>query len=336
MYLEVNLPALSNTGPKTVCWAHEIGHVLIKSVKLIVGSQTIDTHYGEWLSVWNSLTRTASQVDTYNAMIGNVVDLTDADTTIAAYKLNVPMQFWFNRYVGSALPLIAQAYADTKLEFEFRSASECYITSDALTPDSGVPVLGQTSLWVDYVFLSEEERVTFAQKPYQYLMEELQYHDETIGSANARLQLDINQPVRSMYFVLRLTDNVASGKNRWMDFTDSGTGGTAYAGADPLTSAKLLINGGERFSERTYQFFNQIQPLQHHTSGAPIGVYMYSFCLEPERFQPTGSLNFSRIDKTTLQVVTTTGSDTVQFMGFFVSQNIYRVIGGQANKLFSS
>jgi hypothetical protein len=336
MYLEVNLPALSNTGPKTVAWTREVGHVLIKSVKIIIGSQTIDTHYGEWLSVWNSLSQSASKTDGYNTMIGNVASMTTAGTSIAARRIHVPMQFWFNRYVGCSLPLIAQAYSDTKLEFEFRPASECYVTSDAGVPDSGTPVLGSSSLWVDYVFLSEEERVAFAQSPHEYLIEQVQYHDESVAQTNARIKMALNHPVRELIWVFRLDANTSSGRNRWMDFTDNGSGGSQYAGGNTVASAKLLLNGTERFQERVGDYFNLIQPLQHHTSVPPTGVYVYSFCLDPERFQPTGSLNFSRIDNPTLQLVTTTGSSQGTVMIFAPNQNLLRILGGQTGLVFQS
>jgi len=336
MYLEVNLPALSNTGPKTVAWTREIGHVLVKSVRIIIGSQTIDTHYGEWLSIWNSLTQTASKTDGYNVLIGNKTSLVTPGTSIAASRIHVPMQFWFNRYVGCALPLIAQAYSDTKLEFEFRSASECYVTSDGNAPDSGTPVLGSTSLWVDYVFLSEEERVAFAQSPHEYLIEQVQYHDESVAQTNNRIKLALNHPSKEMVWVVRLDANTTSGRNRWTDFTDNGAGGNPYAGGDTVSSARLLLNGSERFAERYGSVFNLIQPLQHHTSVPPSGVYVYSFALEPERFQPTGSLNFSRIDTPTLQFSTTTGSAAASVMVFVTNHNIMRVLGGQTGLVFQN
>lgn len=339
MYLEVNLPAITNTGPKTVAWTREIGHVLIKTVKIIIGSQTFDTHYGEWLSIFNSLTN-ATKIDGYNTMIGNITTLTDQDTSIDAAKLYIPLQFWFNRYVGSSLPLIAQAYSDTKIEFEFRPVSECYVTSDGGTPDA-TPVLGSTSLWVDYVFLSEEERVAFAQSPHEYLIEQVQYHDESLSQTTNRVKMALNHPSKEMVWVYRLDANTtdgstASARNRWVDFTSNGAGGSPYAGGQTVASAKLLLNGGERFQERTGDYFNLVQPFQHHTAIPPNGIYVYSFALEPERFQPTGSLNFSRIDNPTLHLTLVGSLGTGTLMVFVPNHNIMRVLGGQTGIVFQN
>ena len=68
-----------------------------------------------------------------------------------------------------------------------------------------------------------------------------------------------------------------------------------------MLSAKLIFNGHERFEERDHVFFNALQPYKYHTHSAPRGVYVYSFALNPEDEQPSGTSNFSRINKIELQ-----------------------------------
>ena len=67
--------------------------------------------------------------------------------------------------------------------------------------------------------------------------------------------------------------------------------------------AKLQLNGHDRFSTRLGDYFNLVQPYQHHTN-IPLspGINVYSFALRPEEHQPSGSCNFSRIDNATLQI----------------------------------
>lgn len=87
-----------------------LGHVLIDEVSIEIGGQTIDKHYGEWLSIWNELTQTSEKADGYNAMIGNVAALTgatNAGVAKAGATLYIPLQFWFCKNPGLALPLIA-------------------------------------------------------------------------------------------------------------------------------------------------------------------------------------------------------------------------------------
>ena len=109
VYLQVELPALTKSAG-TVAWTRNIGHVLIEEVSFDIGGQTIDKQYGEWLTIWNELTQTAEKADGYDVMIGNTQALTDnsvTPTTTPAATLYIPLQFWFCRNHGLALPLIA-------------------------------------------------------------------------------------------------------------------------------------------------------------------------------------------------------------------------------------
>ena len=74
-------------------------------------------------------------------------------------------------------------------------------------------------------------------------------------------------------------------------------------GENPVVTAKLQLNGQDRFSEREGTYFDLVQPYQHHTRSPDTGVNVYSFALRPEEHQPSGTCNFSRIDNATLQLV---------------------------------
>lgn len=130
MYLQMDLPELSKGGYES--W---VGHKLIKSVEIEIGGQRIDKHYGDWLHIWNELSQTASHWDGYKKMVegsyvhagtGNVVypnDITSASTE-SARTVYVPLQFWFCRNPGLALPLIALQYHEVKLNIEFAQLSD--------------------------------------------------------------------------------------------------------------------------------------------------------------------------------------------------------------------
>lgn len=71
---------------------------------------------------------------------------------------------------------------------------------------------------------------------------------------------------------------------------------------NPVYSAKLQLNGHDRFQDRDGNYFNYVQPAQHFSNTPADGVNVYSFALKAEDHQPTGTCNFSRIDNATLQV----------------------------------
>jgi hypothetical protein len=72
---------------------------------------------------------------------------------------------------------------------------------------------------------------------------------------------------------------------------------------DMISTAKLQLDGYDRFSERNGQYFRLSQPYDHHTT-TPVNsfIYNYSFALRPEDAQPTGTMNASRIDSITWQI----------------------------------
>ena len=77
MYVQVTIPSVPAgiTDDSEFRWLNWLGHILIDYVKIDIGGQTIDTHYGHWLHVWNELTQTAGHQSGYANLVGNVPKL---------------------------------------------------------------------------------------------------------------------------------------------------------------------------------------------------------------------------------------------------------------------
>jgi hypothetical protein len=103
-------------------------------------------------------------------------------------------------------------------------------------------------------------------------------------------------------------------------------------GMNPVVTAKLQLNGQDRFSEREGTYFDLVQPYQHHTRTPDTGINVYSFALRPEEHQPSGSCNFSRIDNATLQLVlsnaTVEGTKTAKVRVYATNYNVLRIMSG--------
>jgi hypothetical protein len=103
-------------------------------------------------------------------------------------------------------------------------------------------------------------------------------------------------------------------------------------GQNPVVTAKLQLNGQDRFSEREGTYFDLVQPYQHHTRTPDTGINVYSFALRPEEHQPSGSCNFSRIDNATLQLVlsnaTVEGTKTAKVRVYATNYNVLRIMSG--------
>ena len=111
-------------------------------------------------------------------------------------------------------------------------------------------------------------------------------------------------------------------------------------GENPVVTAKLQLNGQDRFSEREGSYFDVVQPYQHHTRNPDTGINIYSFALRPEEHQPSGSCNFSRIDNAVLQLVlssaTVAGTATAKVRVYAVNYNVLRVMSGMAGVAYSN
>jgi hypothetical protein len=97
-------------------------------------------------------------------------------------------------------------------------------------------------------------------------------------------------------------------------------------GQNPVVTAKLQLNGQDRFSEREGTYFSWVQPYQSHTRNPDEGINVYSFALRPEEHQPSGTCNFSRIDNATLQLVlsnaTVEGTKTAKVRVYATNYNV--------------
>ena len=111
-------------------------------------------------------------------------------------------------------------------------------------------------------------------------------------------------------------------------------------GENPVVTAKLQLNGQDRFSEREGSYFDVVQPYQHHTRSPDTGINVYSFALKPEEHQPSGTCNFSRIDNATLQLVVSAaaiGSNkTAKVRVYATNYNVLRVMSGMGGLAYSN
>ena len=247
-YLQVTLPEINqndSTGSVYARWLDCPGEQMISMVEVEIGGQRIDRQYGDWMHIWNQLTLTSEQESGYHKMIGQTSQLTYlTDPAFAAVAtacgaanvpeavcaprnalpettLYVPLQFWFCRNPGLALPLIALQYHEVKINIEIRPLDECLfaVTSvDAASSSSDnrkvnnayAKSLVAASLYVDYVFLDTDERRRMAQNPHEYLIEQLQFTgDESIGSSSNKIKLNFNHPCKELVWVVQPDMHVA-------------------------------------------------------------------------------------------------------------------------------
>ena len=191
------------------------------------------------MHIWNQLTLSSEQERGYNKMIGNTTQLTyicdptfaDVDgpcvcdgvrqvcaprNALAETTLYVPLQFWYCRNPGLALPLIALQYHEVKINLDIRNIEECLWAVDSLntidhqqSDNAYKTSLAAASLYVDYIFLDTDERRRMAQNPHEYLIEQLQFTgDESVGSSSNKIKLNLNHPCKELIWVVQPDANV--------------------------------------------------------------------------------------------------------------------------------
>jgi hypothetical protein len=233
-YVQVVLPAVDlvagSTGLARFRWLNYIGHRLIKVVELEIGGQRIDRQYGDWLQIWTQLSQDAGTIKALDDMIGNTHDLVlmkdkngyalDASCAGAeltnscaprsgtpAKTLYIPLQFWFCRNPGLAIPLIALQYHEVRINVEFEQWINCSyyeLASGSSAPATSIQSLTAASLYIDYIYLDTEERRRFAQQTHEYLIEQLQFTGaESITSSSNKIQLNFNHPVKELVWVVQ-------------------------------------------------------------------------------------------------------------------------------------
>ena len=205
MYIRAELPALDAGTGKKIAWCSKVGHALISSVELNIGGVQIDKQYGDWLNVWYELARNFAHDRTYDHMIGNTVELTTLAQTQDAAVLWIPLKFACCRNDGLALPVIALQYHEIRINVEFETLAHLVNYTSNLTSLSGVATGGMNaSLYVDFVYLDNDERKRFAQATHEYLFEQLQFTgDETVSTTNPKYRLNLNHPCKELLWVAR-------------------------------------------------------------------------------------------------------------------------------------
>ena len=212
-------------------WVRHVGHAIVDEVELEIGGSVIDKQYGDWLHIWQELSTEPGKKQGLGKMLGDVPELTSISTLSwdapnnfllkPSYTLFIPLQFYFCRNNGLALPLIALQYHEVKIHVRFRPADQCYIASEAFKSGADDFGLEDVSLYVNYIFLDTDERRRFAQVSHEYLIEQLQSSSEdSIGNSNSgKYRVNYNHPVKALYWITKL-GNYQGGKFMTYDPTN--------------------------------------------------------------------------------------------------------------------
>ncbi len=282
-------------------------------------------------------------------------------------KLDVPLMFWFNRNPGLALPLIALQYHEVKINLDIETSRNL---RRGVTAGTDLAFAGsRLKLWVDYIYLDTDERRRFAQVSHEYLIEQLQFTGDESLTANStkRVDLNFNHPCKELIWVAQKTQTKRGGgaSSEPCKFNRLRTEASENTNTGSAMRIKLQLNGQDRFQERRQEYFLNVQTYKHHThmprsnrnvclvssEYATVDtclvsderaltedncqfIYVYSFALNPEEHQPSGTCNFSRIDNATLQMTNVEIAGVLKV--FAVNYNVLRIMSGMGGLAYSN
>lgn len=498
IFLYIEIPAMpkfvnSKTGQedriKKFAWVNNLGYALVQEISIEIGGKLIDKQYGEWMYIWSQVSN--RQDHALDKMIGNVPEIYEFSNGKRGYQLVIPLEFWFCRNIGLALPIIALASSDIKIIVTFRKLEECYrigptnsieILEDIVPFSSGdyieQTINGQTIygyvidydylqkklyyikiqnpnaikrtfesyqqpnknigytntgfysnnqymistntlekqpnlpnnvinninfsgnipyriynsingtyctpkpntkeqieqtvlthkpqfinsfLYVDYIYLDNDERNKFSRSNYEYLIEQIQFNTVIgINSPNVMQKLQLNHPCKAHYWVVQLDRLVGPGTiNDIFNYTTSHIHYSKhnnnnnlfntipndpidycqdnkskinhqekFYGKDIVEEADMIINGKSRFGQRSNKFLNLVVPYQHHHRGPMTGINVYSISLYPEDHQPSSTINMSKIDDIRIKMLlhnSINTQNTAKIRSYTINYNILRI-----------
>ena len=211
----------------------------------------------------------------------------------------------------------------------------------------------QPRLFTDFFFLDTEERRRFSQMSHEYLIEQLQFLGTEVTPKLSQgsevpfsMELDFNHPTKALYWTTEVSDGNKARRNPFYNGLSETEPNTLECRSHqgiydncPVASVSLNLNGYDRFSPRDGEYFWLCQPYQHHRR-VPHDHWlgMYSFCLKPEEHQPSGTLNFSRIDaaRLTMHFKSHASECRRDVYVYALNYNVLRILSGMGGLAFSN
>lgn len=319
LYLEVILPYDENLTDSY--WTNRVGFNLIKKVELYIGKRLIDRLYGIWMHIWVELTHSIDMKNILNNMIGTTYmnGYSDGLSCAKPHKLQIPLLFSFCRNSGLAIPLNAiRNNRDISLKFYFEKKENCVQIGELPTGD-----LSQISIWADYVFLDVEENRLYLQRPLEYIIEVTQHFEKSFTASGTKsVRLPFILPCKELTWIVY---NINRTGDKFTDFT--------YNNSSMVRDVQLFFNTTKVFSSgsRNYDYFNYIQPYQHHKNCPDLGINSYSFAIYPEELSPSGFFNFKTL-KTAVMNINTFENGFIHIFAF--CYNILKIDQGDASLVY--
>lgn len=374
MFLALKPNTINLTSTNTAADMNWVAERAVQDVELTIGGQRIDKHYQTWWRLYAELFMGDDDKLLYGKMTGlpNVPQTNDRVYLPLLFFFNrnpglylplIALQYhevrldfnltgYFNTFFDNTVFQVwaNYVYLDTEERRRFAQKGHEYLIEQLQhTGADSVTIAASGTPSEQLIRLSYNHPV----KELIWCYTNAAYPGTASAGVNTMWNFTTNVAnvnVTSNLFLLQSANNfvlphhigaprvtAGSGAALWVeDGVKAATANAIQCEVGPLFNFRLVLNGQDRFATQPGKYFNQLQPFYHHKGNPYPGIYSYSFALQPEEHQPTGTCNFSRIDNAQVAVSIKAASDTSQQRMFAVNYNILRIQSGMGGLAFSN
>ena len=343
-------------------YVESIGHAMIEYAELLIGGQVVQRIPSDFLAIYSDNYVTQTKQHNLDKLIGkpplelsgtpvsnnDILGYLGFATSNQKYFVDIPFYFYNNTEL--AVPLCAITGQEIEIVIKLRDVKDCIYgkhTDDGESYYTGLSPTGlikSLKITSEMTSLDEEEKQLLLSKKIDYIITQVQ-ESKAIIPANTtsvfKHKLEFKNPVKELFFVIQRIRKVVNGffVSSFNYDSPNQIVNNIYTNYENLDNLELILDDSTVLNKVTGNAINlrAIQSGIHHSRTQLFRrYYSYSFALEPERWYPTGQLNFSLIKEQILKL--TLHPDTVanrELRVLGLSYNILRVENGIAKTLFN-
>jgi hypothetical protein len=194
---------------------------------------------------------------------------------------------------------------------------------------NNIPSLLNSYLLVNYIYIDNSERINFINKSHEYVIQVVQtLPDQIINSVNNIYKLSLYNPIKILVWRAILLSNLSKNVNDIFNY-----------GNNLINKNLVVINSINRMDLNSIIYYTNLQQYQNNLNPIQKGIYMYSFALHPKNLQPSGSINFSKIDDAYLQLTMNKNinyQNSVNLRCYAIQYNLFKVLNGIGGIFFNN
>ena len=331
-------------------WINTLGWNIVSTIELEIGGFTIDKSYNQYLYIWNQLFNSNFKKLDFNKLFSLTSSVYTYDNnTKNNFDIYIPVKLFFNKDYSLSLPIISIKHQTIIIKFKINQLSNLIYTNYQNNDIQSKIKINNIKLLTNFIYLDQDERIKFATSNHEYLIEQInQYQYKNLKNNDINLELNFNHPTKYVIWTNQKDSdinlyNIHNTYSSILNYTltDSYPTITSYKN-NTISSAYLQLNGVNRSIPYDGIYHNHVTPYEHNLSSCDDGINLFSFSLNPNQLQPSGSCNFSKLNKKFLKITLNddfldrlVDTDYIITNVFSVNYNILRFKKGMASLAFS-